>query len=164
MTDALRSWLLGLTCAALLGSVCQSLTPPGKVKGIVMLCCGALAVMALLAPVTGPDLTQLDLAVAGQYGRQAALTEDLEKVDDALRRGIIEQRCQAYISDKADSCGVTVSSVTVTARWDPAGYWYPARAEIRAEGPEEGIRKLKQALEAELGIPAAEQIWSGDDG
>ena len=66
--------------------------------------------------------------------------------------------------DGADSGGLTVSSVTVTARWDPAGYWYPARAEIRAEGPEEGIRKLKQVLEAELGIPAAEQIWSGDDG
>ena len=61
--------------------------------------------------------------------------------------------------DKAASLGLTLKGVEVTAVWSEDGFWYPAHAEMT--GPESP--ELAYALEAELGIPKEEQIWSAED-
>ena len=57
----LRTWLLGLTGAALLSSLAVALTPRGAVRGIVGALCGVLMAVALFHPLL--DFPYTDYAV-----------------------------------------------------------------------------------------------------
>ena len=158
MTDILRSWLLALTAAALLGAVCKSVTPKGKVRAVVLLACSAASAAALLSPLKRLDSEMILGEIAGQYARQTAESERLEQTNDALRRSIIESMTEAYISERGKALGLELT-VDVQARWD-GSYWLPWQAELTASGPEQAKSDLARLLETELGIPRERQSWN----
>lgn len=159
MLDILRNWILAICGTALLWGVGMALAGEKgrKTLGVI----GGFATMAAMLSVVG-NIDALGVGVyvdryreeadeiAGQAQRQAA----------AETRFIIEERCEAYIWDKAGQLDVALRDVTVTAKWSGEGFWYPCRCTLR--GVES--RELSRAIEAELGIPLENQTWSTDDG
>ena len=164
MAEDIRNWVFALTAAALLSSICRSVTPSGSVKRVVTLVCGLVTVLALVSPVLELDYGGLagDLYSLRQYAARSS--QELEKTNDNLRRSIIEQECAAYILDKAKALGIENISASVKAKWSEDGYWYPVSAEIQADAPEQLRRRLGVSIEAELGIAEDDQIWSDDNG
>jgi hypothetical protein len=77
-----------------------------------------------------------------------------------LDRGIIEQRTEAYILDKARMLGLPLSGAKVAVRWSTEGVWVPESAELTGPYSE----TLSRLLAAELGIPAQKQSWRTDEG
>ena len=55
MTEALRSWIVGIAGAAMVTAVAMTVTPDGRVKKVVSLVCGLMTVVALIRPIVGFD-------------------------------------------------------------------------------------------------------------
>ncbi len=157
--DALRQWILTLAATGLICGAAKALSPGGTVKKAVDVVCG----FAMLAAVLGifGDVEALGLSrYAAKYGLEAETSADAAV--DAARaqtRTIIEDRCEAYILDKARLLGLTPGDIEVTARWSEEGFWYPVEVRLKSrEDPE-----LAYVMESELGILRENQIWSAED-
>ena len=163
MTEALRSWVIGLAGAAMVTAAAMTVTPEGKVKKVVVLVCGLMTVIALLKPLAGFDYTGFAKYLTQHENDAEAFSAEIKSENENLTRRIIEERCEAYILDKGKSLGITDLAVTVTAVWSEDGYWYPAGASLRTNAGTEARGKLGGSIEAELGIPQEELIWSMDN-
>lgn len=155
MLDTLRSWILALFTTALICGAVKALAPPGGLKKTVSAVC-ALAMMAAVLGILG-DRTDLSVAkYAARYASDAG--EIAQRAGEEVKnqtRFIIEERCEAYILDKAAALGAPLEGVSVTARWSGEGFWYPVSCVLT--GAES--RELAFAIEAELGILEENQTW-----
>jgi hypothetical protein len=162
MSEFLKNWVYALAGAGLICAAAAALSPEGKWRRITSLCCGLVMIIALVSPLKSFD--------AAEYGRElykyrAAASEAAGKSEDIqkrLNRSYIEDECEAYILDKAENDGVSLSA-QVTARWDTGGWWYPYEAEIKAGFGGEEREKLAGEIESELGIARQRQYWSDTD-
>lgn len=157
--DYLRRWILAIVGTALVCGAAKALTPEGGVKKAVAVA-GGFAMMAAMLGILG-DVDALGISrYTAMYSGQAQ--EYIDSAGEGVRtqtRFIIEDRCRAYILDKADELGADVSQVSVTARWSEEGFWYPFKASLYGERNDE----LAAAMERELGILKENQTWSGED-
>lgn len=161
MMAFLRNWILALAGTACVCAMALAACPEGRVRRVLRLVCGAATAAALLSPVVKFDAPAYAQAL-GRYRQAAeAAASSAAGENDTLSRSIIQEKCAAYILDKADALGMEPGgTVRVRAEWSREdGCWLPAEAEIRISGSPEQISRLSAAVEAELGIPAASQRW-----
>lgn len=163
MTEALRSWIIGLAGAAMVTAIAMTVTPEGKVKKVVSLICGLLTIVALIKPIAGFDYTGFSKNLALYQKNAESFSSKVDSANEKLTRRIIEDRCATYILDKGKSLGISDLEVAVTASWSKDGYWYPSGASLKTAADKEKRDKLSQSIEAELGIPPKELIWSMRD-
>lgn len=155
MTGVLRDWILGLAGAAVFCSVCSAVTPEGSVKRVQKLLCGVVMALSLISPLAELDMSGYSLNLARCRSQAEEISASAREISDSLSRTFIEERCAAYILDKARLSGTEPDSVTVRAQWSAEGVWYPVEAEIFGEFDE----GLSEKIEEELGIPAQNQHW-----
>ena len=146
MMEFLRTWLLGVTGAAILSALAEALMPEGGVKQVGKLTCGLLMLSAVLAPLGELDVTAF--AVPLEYDQeQQALQEEWEE----RMKTIIEERLSAYSMDKAKELGVD-AQIRVECRREEDGAILPCRV-VLEQGTGQDCRVLKRQLSADLGIP-----------
>ena len=153
MIGAVRSWLTSIAAVTLMLTVVQTLVPEGTLRKISGFTGGLLLLAALLQPVLKTDLGRLRLDFSDY---EAAIEERAAELDAGGKEelaAIIAGRTAAYISDKADALGLTVT-VRVETELE-AGTPIPASAELR--GPYS--QGLADWIAEELGIPAERQVW-----
>lgn len=162
MMELVRSWLVGITCAALIVALAEALTPEGPVKRIGKLAGGLVLVLAILRPVVGLDYSALSSALAGRWTGTAGYSAALELENRRLMERIISERAGAYIQDKAAELGLTVQAgVDCEAQED--GTPYPASAVITGALTQAEEDSLRRLIEAELAIPAGRQRYERTD-
>lgn len=159
MTAWFRTWILSLTATALFCGISMTVVPKGRAAGVLRLVCGIALTLALTAPLLELDPTAY-LEEAEAFSRQyREIAEAAEAEAESLWRGIIEEQAAAYIWDKAERCGITLSGVAVTAEWDAAAEtWLPDAAAISLTA-ETIPAVLQTAIADDLGIPAERQEW-----
>lgn len=79
MMELLRQWLVGITCAAMIVALADSLTPSGTVRKIGRMAGGLLLLVAVVQPVLHVDFSVL-AASAVQIELESTQNE-LEKTD-----------------------------------------------------------------------------------
>ena len=163
MSEALRNWVVGLAGAAMVTAVAMTVTPEGKVKKIVALICGLVTIVALVRPISGIDFRNFARNIASYQKIADSFSDQVAGADEKLTRLIIEDKTASYILDKGKSLGISDLEASVTAAWCDDGYWYPSGARLTTNADREVRDKLSQSIEAELGIPPEELIWSMRD-
>ncbi len=159
MAEILHSWLTAVISSALICALAISLTPKGRVHSALKLLCGLVMIFAIISPLKVLDFSEYSENLA-RYGNEAAeLTESAGDYEDKLNRTIIEDECAAYILDKAESYGVKLNSVNVTAEWSMDGYWYPSACDIIYSCSDELVGAISSSVEGELGITKERQTW-----
>lgn len=153
---ALRQWLLGVACTALILAAAEGLAPDGGVKKV----CRLAGSLALLLAAVGP-LLQLDEGViaraAGEYRSAARSYEErLTEKNNLLYQTIIEDTAAAYIVDKAEELGI-LCQAEVTCSNDENGVPCPWEVTARGVWTEERQAALSRLLEDDLGIPPQRQ-------
>lgn len=157
----MKEWIMGIVAASVLRAIAMALTPPGRVRSVTGLVSTIVCALALVSPVMEIDLDDLAVGIAEYEQMAEEVVEQAEEETKMLNRTYIEEEYEAYILDKAEETGVAVQEISVTARWDEnALVWYPWQVVLGAAYD----RTLSQTIEAELGIPAERQEWSGDEG
>ena len=157
--DILGKWILAVAATSLICGIVRSLTPEGGCRRAVEVVC-AFAVTAAMLSVTG-KLTETEIGrYVLRYSQEAqAAVEQGEQAAREQTRFIIEQRCETYIWDKAETLGVRLLDVRVTARWSQEGFWYPESCELRGDEDD----RLSAAIRGELGITAENVSWGTTD-
>ena len=154
--EGLREYLLRLLWAAMVCGILNRMVKGSGCAPVIRLLCGVFLTVVLVQPLCGlsfeeplrwtEDLNALGAEIVAQGSREA----------QAQKEAIIKTRLEAYIVEKADQAGASVSAdisldgdglpraVTVTGALSPA-----------AKG------RLKRMLTQELGIPEVRQQWNG---
>lgn len=160
MIGTVRSWLIGITCAAAIAAAAESMMLKGTVKKIGRGVCGLLLMAALLQPVLGFRYEDL----AGELARCRAEAEGysriLESENQRLMQGVIEEQTGAYIADKAKELGCSVT-VRVECELDETGFPYPFSVTVTGNLTEEQKKALCRSVEADFAIPAERQSFVG---
>lgn len=154
MMAAAREWLTAVAAVSLLLSMVQMLLPKGTLREVAGLIGGLILLTVLMRPVLagkGKDL-RLDLPEVRQSVEQRQA--ELEAEGRETLTGLIEEKTAAYISDKAETLGLTLR-IRVTAE-DREGVPVPVQVELTGARSEE----LAHWLETELGLSAERQVWN----
>lgn len=158
--ETIRSWLIGITAAAVIAALADSLTPEGPVKKLGKLAGGLVLLLAVLGPVgklSGIELSDL----TAQYRLQSeTYSAALETENDRLIKTIIEEETAAYIQDKAAELGI-VCTAQVTCAADGEGVPVPASVVISGELRAEQMQALREMIGSDLNIPPEEQQYKG---
>lgn len=151
--DAIKSYLLSVTAAALICCIVSSLAGKGSSAKILKLLCGIFLTAAVIKPA-------VDIRLGDIYAFTDSLTvsSDLavsqgEKFAAEEMKRIIKQKTEAYILDKAKSLGAEIS-VEVALN-----DYVPATVTIVGEVSPFVRSSLSTSIAQELDIPPEEQIW-----
>lgn len=154
----LKQWILGITCAALIGALAESLAPSGRVKQVIRLAAGLLLLLAVVKPLGVLDSDALVGALESFRPDTPACEAALEEQSGAVLKAVIERRTAAYISDKAKTLGMDCTA-EVTYYYGPDGEVRPEAVVVRGEFTDSQQGALSLALEGELGIGAEKQSF-----
>ncbi len=155
--EELRSGLAAVVAAGLVTAILPELLKDGAVKQTVRLVCGVLILLLVLAP-----LSRLDLTAFGQYLAEIQMEQEMLETgipveNEKILKGIIQEKTEAYILDKAGELGADIT-VSVTVESGDA-YPYPAAARITGPLTEEQQTALAAYLAQTLAIPKERQVF-----
>ena len=156
--SGLKSWLLSVLTVSLFCAVAQAVMPKGAVSRVGKLVCGLSLLCAVLWPAAGldPALGEDWLRVWRQGVKEEQLHLEVQVGGHA--RKVIEERCAAYIVDKAAEAGA-VCTARVVCRTEEGGLYVPDRAEVRGVLSEAEVERLQNLVTHDLGIPAERQAY-----
>lgn len=156
--DLIRNWLIGVTAAAMVVALADSLVPEGAVKKIGKLAGGLLMIVAILQPLAGLNYETLAAALANYRMETEGYSSALKTENERLMKTIIEEQTGAYIQDKAGELAV-VCTAQVTCQVTGDGNLYPASVVIYGELTQEQVNALSRIIEGDLAIPAENQRY-----
>ena len=158
MMNLLKSWIIGITCAAMIISAVQTLLPDGATRKVANLAGGLFLLLVLAAPLTKLDLRMLLLAQT-EYRMWENGTIDLLKLENKqLIIDIVEEQTASYILDKAKGSGISCE-VTVVCACDEEGNVLPKSVNVRGKFTEAQQKELLQWIENELAILEENQTF-----
>ena len=159
MMDAFRVWLMGLMAVALILTVLSSVLPEGSVKKIAGVTGGLVLLMVILQGAERLDLGKLQLSY-DDYSRQ--INEQIKAFQEKNCRDmdlLIQERCSAYISEQAQSLGLSCTPQVQTAWMEED---IPVPTGVILDIPYHA--ELGEIIERNLGIKAEKQVWSTSEG
>lgn len=157
MTAAVRGYLLSITAAALLLALVQALLPQGAARRTAAMVGGLLILLTVLSPLAKLDYDSLAKSIAQLQMETETMRTGIEVGSRDLMAGIIKQRCETYILDKAGQMGLTLEvEITLSEGVD---YPYPVSVTLRGAATEAQKRTLTAYITENLGIPAERQEW-----
>ena len=159
--ELLRQWLTGVTCAAIIVALADSLMAGWTVRRIGRLAGGLLLLAAVVKPVLEVDLTVLS---AASLRLEAEAVPAAEEAGLDLMKSIIGEETGAYILDKAAELGISCQEVRVTCAVEENGVPYPASVVLVGDLTEEEQARLSRRIEADLAIPAERQSYEKGGG
>ena len=154
----LKSWLLSVLTVSLFCAVAQAVMPKGTVSRVGKLVCGLSLLCAVLWPAA-----KLDPGLGENWLRnwRQEVKDDqlhLEEQVSSHAQKVIEDRCAAYIVDKAAENGA-VCTARVHCRAVEGGLYVPDSAEVSGALSEAEAGRLRKLVTHELGIPPERQIY-----
>ena len=156
MTEFIKSWLLGVTCAAMVLALAESLAPEGGVKRVCRLAGGLVLLLAAISPVVKLDVADISRITEDYRTAAEEYSQALEETNEFLYESIIAENASAYILDKAGALGMNCT-VSVNIAHDQVGTPYPDSVTVCGVWTREQRDELSRILENELGIPAQRQ-------
>ena len=158
MMELLRAWLTGITAAAILCALANSLMPEGAVRRVGKLACGLLMLSAILRPLVEVEALSPGDLLKDYQARAAVQAQTLEEERNAALKSVIEQEFAAYIVDKAAQMGAACTA-QVTCQLGEDGVFLPRSAALQGSFTPQQQEELARILEEELAIPRARQSF-----
>ena len=149
--EILRTWIIGVTAAAMILAAAQALMPEGPVKRVGRLTAGLVLALALMQPLfllNHQDLSEL----------ARGLPAGTETAEEFPMKPIIEQELAAYIVDKGEELGADLTAA-VTCVSDEHGVPIPKEAVVTGTLTPDQREVLSAVLEQDLGIPIRDQTF-----
>lgn len=160
--EQIGTWLVGVTCAAVVVAAAESLTPQGTIKKIGRLTGGLVLLLAMLQPLAGWRGLDLGDWLEDYQSRVEGYSGRLEEENQNLMEQIIVEETGAYIVDKAAQLDL-VCTVRVTTETGKEGVPIPVSAEIRGPYTAQQREELTRIIADELGIPEERQSYRWEE-
>lgn len=162
MIELIRTWLVGVTCAAMIVALAESLSPSGTVKKIGRLTGGLVLLLAILQPMWQIDPQDL-AGILTEYRVEAMASGTvLDTRNTELMKTLIEEQTAAYILDKAAAMGIECHVMVTTVTGEGA-YPIPDTVTVTGDLTEDQRHALIRQIEADLAIPAERQRYEREE-
>ena len=148
----------GITAAAILCALANSLMPEGAVRRVGKLACGLLMLSAVLRPLVEVEALSPGDLLKDYQARAAVQAQTLEEERNAALKSVIEQEFAAYIVDKAAQMGAACTA-QVTCQLGEDGVFLPRSAALQGSFTPRQKEDMACILEEELAIPRARQSF-----
>ena len=158
-----RSWLLSITCAALIAALALALCPEGFPKKLARSAGGLLLLLAVLNPVKRLENGEMADILAKYQLWPGDAIETMAEENLEMRKAIIARQTAAYISDKAAALGIVAPQVWVDCRLTGDGFPAPESVKVRGSGAQEAWQALQRAITADFGLEEARQTLERTD-
>ena len=155
----LHGYIQTLVYSAAFCFVALAVTPDGIGKKAVGIVCAAAMIIAVISPIASIDMSDYSKSLSEYKLAAQKYAESGKQDSEILNRMYIQDKCRAYILDKAKKVGADVTEANVTAEWSNDGFWYPVKCEIKSDCTDDARAKLAGYIEAELGISKDNQKW-----
>ena len=155
----MRSWLLGLTCAALLGIICTGIA--GEDSRVTRLTVGLVLILVLCAPASELRLADVSQILTQSRAEAEQAVSGVEVRSRDLMARIISEQTEAYILDKAKTLGMTLTvEVEVTQ-----GETYPYPSGVTLAGSTTTVRRrqMNDWIRENLAIAEEHLVWKETD-
>lgn len=150
---ALRQYLFSLVAAAIVCGVVSALGQLSGSKKLVRLLCGLFLVLTALQPLI--NLTGVRFEGLEDYRQQArAYVEEGKARSELAWRGIIKDRCCAYILDEAAKLQAQLEVEVVLS---PEGM--PHQVQLTGRCSPHAKARLSTIIQEQLGITKENQLW-----
>ena len=154
MMESLKTWIIGITVASMLLGAADTMVTQSGIKRGLRLAGGILLLIVLLGPLAGISGGEVAFTSAGLQQEAEALEEQFRQEQQNALAAIIAEEVSAYISDKAQTMGI---SCEVRVETEVGGEGVPVPVRVRLETPYHP--ELSAWIEEELEIPEERQIW-----
>jgi len=151
MTELIRNWLMGVTCASIVMAVAETLAPEGSIRRICRLAGGLVIVLAAINPILKLDEGVLSRALTEYRIAAQDYGDALVEKNNSLYKTIIEENTAAYILDKAEELGISCRAEVIFA-YDEQGNPYPSEVNIFGQLTQLQKEQLSRIIEADLGV------------
>jgi len=162
MINMVGNWLLGVTGAAILAAMAESLAPKGAGKQVTRLVCGLVILLAVIRPVMTLEVADLREITDLWQAEIQKNTVQLESQQEKQMKAVIEQEFEAYILDKTAQMGLTCT-VRVICEENAEGVQLPDSISIGGAMTSEQQEQLRQALSQELGLAPEHISFTEED-
>ncbi len=153
----IKSWLLSITCAAVIAALASALCPDGFPKRLTRSAGGLLLLLAVLGPVRRLDNGELTDTLAKYRAQSDVAVETMAQENQEMCKAIIARQTAAYISDKATALGIQEPQVWVSCRMTGDGFPAPESVTVRGSGTDEAWQVLQRAITADFGLENSAQ-------
>ena len=155
MIEMISQWLRGVVITSLLVSVLVTLVPDGTFRRVARLTGGLIFLLVVLRGMEHVDVSALSVDFESYRGEIEERREEFEKEKESSLLQSIEEKAEAYISDKARSLGVDVTAQVQAAVDENGGY---TLAGVHLSG--EYSAELADWIGETLGLSGEKQEWS----
>ena len=149
MMDALRSWMLSVTAAAILCALADCVMPQGGVRRAGRIVAGLVMAAAVLAPLSGGRLT---VALISWSDPQ------LEQEGERMEQAVISQACETYIAEKAAGLGADCQVEVACRQEDEVPL--PWAVTVWGEMTQSQREQLSQIIREDLDVPQERQSFA----
>lgn len=155
----MKTFLLTMIGITLMEVLLSAYAGSESMKSAVHLLCGTALAVLVLSRVLGFDYAGYAAALARTESSGGWNVEVASESGQQLNRRLIEDRCRAYILDKAAEMEIRLSDAVVTLTWSTDGYWYPTAATLVSAPGQGRTDALDRMLESDFGIPSNQVEW-----
>ena len=154
--EALQQYGTAIISAALICAVVTRLSSSGVCNAIIKMLCGVFLTLVILRPLWDDGRLRLELSLDSWMRQAETISTEGAAIAGRMKRDIIKQELEAYISDKATEMHAQVE-VRITVGEDMT----PASVIIDGSFSPMAKKSLSKVLSNELGIPMERQEWIG---
>lgn len=156
--ESIREYLLGIVAAAILCTTVSQLAGKENFLGsAIKLITGVFMLLVLVSPMMKLKLRMPSEIFADISHQADRITSSATDSTQESISAIIKERTQAYILDKAKTCGLEMSvDVTLSDAQIPE----PVSVAISGNISPYNRKILSDMIEKDLGISAEAQIWN----
>lgn len=148
---------MAVASAALLVSFVLALLPKGKIRAIFKFCGALLLILVVITPLTKLDVEAFAQAIAKQQMQIEQMRTGVEINNREILSELIKQQSEAYVLDKAESLGITVTvDITLNEEGD---YPYPGSVILSGNASQEDQQYLSKIIAEDIGVPTECQEW-----
>ena len=154
----IREYLPGVIAAALLCSVVMQLAGKNDLVGsAIKLICGVFMLLALISPVMKLRISTPQDIFTDVSDQAASITASASDSTRESFAGIIKDKLQSYILDKANDYGLELSVEITLSDSD-----LPEPVSVQISGSVSPYHKklLSDMIAQDLGVPTEAQIWN----
>lgn len=157
--DKLSGYVLSVIAAALILGILKGIIGSnGSAAALMRLVGGLFLAFVMIQPIAKFDFSAITAFIEDSSVEGELTAAQGERIADEEYRSIIKSNVEAYILDKAQTCGAQLSVEVTLSEEDDA---VPEEVRLRGNVSPYAKSQLQTMMEEDLGIAKENQIWIG---
>ncbi len=159
----IRQVLRDCIAVSVVSGLVLQLCPESGAKRVAALLSAVLLCLTVIRPLKDFDFDSYALESARLHKAEEEFLRSAASTTEKLDRLVMQERCAAYLSEKAEALGLEEVRIELQLQWSLDGLWVPYAVHVKGSWDDGAAARFGELLSCELGIPPDRQYWYRDE-